>query len=157
MGDFLRASALINNRYEVTLDDIKDMHLTLCTLNSYVSVKASDKSEKDVFLDTYQQTMMHFNTTGAIQQIEFLLSMRKIFQELRENPDKREKLKQVKGILDGLKSLFKKIFPSKTKVDEEDITLETLKTGISEINPSVEEVRELKEGILRDFRDILAR
>ncbi len=156
-SDFLRASALLDNRYEVTMEDVKNMYLTLCTLNSYISVKARDKSEKDVFLDTYQQTMVHFNTTGAIQQTEFLLNMRKIFQEIREDPDKKEKLKHAKGILDGLKNLFKKIFPSKTRIEEENITLETLKAGISEINPGVEEVRELKEGILRDFRDILAK
>ncbi len=156
-SDFLRASAVLDGRYEVTLEDVKNLYLSLCTLNSYISVKARDKSEKDMFLDTYQQTMVHFNTTGAIQQTEFLLSMRKIFQEIRENPDKREKLKQAKGILEGLKGLFRKIFPSKTRVEDEDITLDTLKNSINEINPAVEEVRELKEGILRDYRDILAR
>ncbi len=156
-SDFLRASALLDGRFEVTMDDVKNMYLTLCTLNSYISVKARDKSEKDVFLDTYQQTMVHFNTTGAIQQTEFLLSMRKLFQEIREDPEKKEKLRQAKGLLEGLKSLFRKIFPGKTKVEDEDITLETLKNSINEINPAVEEVRELKEGILRDFRDILTR
>ncbi len=154
LADFLRASAILDNRYEVNMEDVKQMYLTLCTLNSYVSVKAKDKSEKDVFLDTYQQTMVHFNTTGAIQQAEFLLNMRKIFQEIREDPDKKEKLKHAKGLLQSLKGLFKKIFPSKTKVEDDDITLDTLRNSITEINPSVEEVRELKEGIIKDYRDI---
>lgn len=155
IADFLRASALMDNRYEVNMDDVKNMFLTLCTLNSFVSIKARDKSEVDVFLDTYQQTMVHFNTTGAYQQTEFLLNMRKIFQEIREDPDKKDKLKQAKGLLEGLKSLFKKIFPSKNKLEDDDITIETLKNSIAEINPAVEEVRELKEGILKDYKDIL--
>lgn len=155
IADFLRASALLDNRYEVNMDDVKNMYLTLCTLNSFVSIKARDKSEVDVFLDTYQQTMVHFNTTGAYQQTEFLLNMRKIFQEIREDPDKKDKLKQAKGLLEGLKNLFKKIFPSKNKLEDDDITIETLKNSIAEINPAVEEVRELKEGILKDYKDIL--
>lgn len=155
ISDFLRANALLENRFEVNMEDVKNMYLTLCTLNSYISVKARDKSEKDVFLDTYQQTMVHFNTTGAMQQLEFLLGMRKIFQEVREDPEKREKLKHARGLLDSLMGLFRKIFPSKTKVGDEDVTLEMLKNSINDINPAVEEVRELKEGILRDYRDIL--
>lgn len=154
-ADFLRASALLDNRYEVTMEDIKKLYLTLCTLNSYVSVKARDKSEKDVFLDVYDQTMVHFNTTGAIEQLEFLLNVRKIFHELSENPEKRESAQQTGGLLQGLRKLFKRIFPAKSKVDEDEITLEILKNSVSEINPAVEEVRELKEGILKDFKYIL--
>ncbi len=154
LADFLRASAILGGRFEVTMDDVKDMYLALCTLNSFVSVKAKDKSERDVYLDAYQQTLVHFNATGATQQAEFLLNIRKIFQEIRENPEKREKLHEARGILEGLRGLLKKIFPSRFR-SEEEITIETLKNSIAEINPAVEEVRELKEGIMRDFRDII--
>jgi MoxR-like ATPase len=154
LADFLRASAILDNRYEVNMEDVKNMFLGLCTLNSFVSVKAKDKSEKDVYLDSYQQTLVHFNATGATQQAEFLLNMRKIFQEIRENPDKMSRLQDARGILEGLKGLLKKIFPSRFK-SEEEITIETLKRSIADINPAVEEVRELKEGIQRDFRDIM--
>lgn len=155
ISDFLRASALLDNRFEANMDDVKNMYLTLCTLNSYISVKARDKSEKDVFLDTYQQTMVHFNSTGALQQIEFLLGLRRIFQEIREDPAKKERLKAARGLLTSLLGLFRKIFPSKTKVEDEEVTLEMLKNSLNDINPAVEEVRELKEGILRDYRDLL--
>ncbi|MGV7930320.1 MAG: AAA family ATPase [Spirochaetota bacterium] len=154
LADFLRATAILDGRYEVNMDDVKNMYLALCTLNSFVSVKAKDKSEKDVYLDAYQQTLVHFNATGATQQIEFLLNIRKIFQEIRENPEKRDRLKEAKGLIEGLKGLLKKIFPSRFKADDE-ITIETLKANVSEINPAVEEVRELKEGILRDFKDLM--
>ncbi|HDP81162.1 MAG TPA: hypothetical protein ENN21_10020 [Spirochaetes bacterium] len=154
LADYLRASAILHNRYEVNMDDLRDMYLALCTLNSFVSVKARDKSEKDVYLDAYDQTMVHFNATGAIQQLELLLNLRKIFQEIRENPEKREKLKEARGILDGLRGLLKKIFPSRYR-EEDEITIESLKNSIIEINPAVEEVRELKEGILRDYRTII--
>jgi hypothetical protein len=130
------------------------MYLALCTLNSFVSVKAKDKSEKDVYLDAYQQTLVHFNATGATQQIEFLLNIRKIFQEIRENPDRRDRLKEARGLIDSLKGLLKKIFPSRFKAEDE-ITVETLKGNVAEINPAVEEARELKEGILRDFKDLM--
>jgi MoxR-like ATPase len=154
LADFLRASALLDNRYEVNMEDLKNMFIGLCTQNSYVSVKAKDKSERDVYLDAYQQTMVHFNATGAIQQTEFLLNIRKIFQEIRENPEKRNRLNEVKGLIDGIRTLLKKILPSRFK-SEEEITIETLKNSIVEINPAVEEVRELKEGILRDYKDIM--
>ncbi|HOJ29518.1 MAG: MoxR family ATPase [Spirochaetes bacterium] len=154
LQDFLRANALLNNRFEVTMDDLKDMYLALCTLNSFISVKAKDKSEKDVFLDAYQQTMVHFNATGAIQQIEFLLNLRRIFQEIMENPEKKERLlASSSGILRGLKNLLKKLFPSRASDDE--ITLETLKRSLTELQPAVEEVRELKEGITKDYFAIL--
>jgi hypothetical protein len=154
LADFLRASAILDNRYEVTMDDVKNMYIALCTQNSFISVKAKDKSERDVYLDAYQQTLVHFNATGAIQQAEFLLNMRKIFQEIRENPERRERLQEARGLMEGLKGLLKKIFPSRFKTDEH-ITMETLKNSIAEINPAVEEVRELKEGVLKDFRDIM--
>lgn len=154
LQDFLRANALLNNRFEVTMDDLKEMYLASCTLNSFISVKAKDKSEKDVFLDAYQQTMVHFNATGAIQQIEFLLNLRRIFQEIMENPEKKERLlASSSGILKGLRNLLKKIFPSRSS--DEEITLETLKRSLTDLQPAVEEVRELKEGITRDYFAIL--
>src|SRR3990172_2475960 len=70
VGDFLRASALTNNRLQVNTDDLKEMYICLCTLNSYVSVKAKDKSEIDIYRDTFSQTMAHYTATGAIQQIK---------------------------------------------------------------------------------------
>jgi hypothetical protein len=154
MADYLRAAALLNGRFEVNMEDLNNMYLALCTLNSYISVKTKDKSEKDVYLDAYQQTMVHFNATGSIQQIEFLLNVRKIFQEIRENPEKRDKLKHARGLFEGIRSLLKKIFPSRLKAGEEEITLETLKNSLADLNPAVEEVRELKEGIQRDYKDI---
>ncbi len=154
LADFLRASAILNNRFEVTMDDVRDMYFALCTLNSFVSVKARDKSEKDVYLDAFDQTMVHFNVTGAVHQVELLLNLRKIFQEIRENPEKKEKLKEARSVLDGLRDLMKKIFPSRFKEDAE-ITIESLRNSIADINPAVEEVRELKEGILRDYRGII--
>lgn len=154
LADFLRASAILDNRYEVNMEDVKNLYIALCTLNSFVSVKAKDKSQRDVYLDAYQQTMVHFNATGAIQQVEFLLNIRKIFQEIRENPEKKDQLKDAKGLLDGLKGLLKKIFPSKFKTEEE-ITIESLKNSIADINPAVEEARELKEGLLKDYKDII--
>ncbi|HOO72575.1 MAG TPA: AAA family ATPase [Spirochaetota bacterium] len=153
MADFLRASAVLNRRFEVNMDDLKDMYLALCTLNSFVSVKAKDKSEKDVFLDAYQQTMVHFNTTGAIQQIEYLLNVRKILQEIRENPEKRDQILEKKHLIDSLLSILRKVFPSKRKEDEK-LTIESLKKGVLELNPTVEDVAELKDGILRDYQDV---
>ncbi len=153
LGDFLRANALIKNRFEVEVDDIKDMYLALCTLNSYVSIKAKDKSEKDVFLDAYQQTMTHFKVTGAIHQIEFLLNVRKIFQELRENPDRRDDILARKGVIESFLTILKNLFPGKRR-EEDKVTIETLRKNVVEINPAVEEVNELKDGILKDYRDI---
>ncbi len=154
LADFLRASALLHNRFTVTMDDLKDMSLALCTLNSYISVKAKDKSEIDVFNDAYQQMMIHFKATGAIEQIEFLLQVRSVLQAIRENPDKRDLILQRKGLFDGILELIKKIFTSKNKGEDDRLTVDSLKTRILELNPVVEEVNELKDGILKDYRDI---
>ena len=153
LSDFLRASAILNNRFEVTEEDMKEMFVALCTLNSYISVKAKDKSERDVYTDAYQQTMVHFNAAGAIPQIEFLLNVRKILQEIREDPDKREAILAKKSVLDALLGILKKIFPAKKKEDDK-LTIESLKTSVLELNPAVEEVNELKGGILRDYKDL---
>lgn len=153
LSDFLRASALLNNRFEVTEEDLKEMYLALCTLNSYISVKAKDKSERDVYLDAYQQTMVHFNAAGAIPQIEFLLSVRKVLQEIREDPDKREAILSKKGIIESFLNILKRIFPAR-KREGESFTIESLKNSVLELNPAVEEVNELKNGILKDYKDL---
>ncbi len=155
LSDFLRASALTHNRFKVTTDDLKEMYLALCTLNSYVSVKSMDKSEADLYREAFQQTMIHFDTTGAGSQIELLLNIRRIFQELRENPEKRESILARKGLIYDIKEILRKIFPSKKKSEDDDITLASLKRSVDEIVPAVEEVRELKMGILKDYEDLI--
>ena len=153
-GDFLRASALLNNRFEVTMDDLKEMYHCLSTLNSYISVKAKDKSENDLFLDTFKQTMAHFNATGAFQQIELLLNIRKIFQEIRQNPERREAILARKSVLQSVFEFIRKIFPMKSVDDNQKLTIESLKKNILDLTPVVEEVQELKNGIMQDYREL---
>ena len=153
LSDFIRANALLNNRLEVRLDDLADMHLALCTLNSYVSVKTKDKSERDLYLDVYRQTMTHFNVTGGIQQIEFLLNARSVLQDLRKNPANKENLFKQKGVLDNIFRLILKVFPNRNSQNDE-LTPELLKKGILELEPAVSEVDELKDGILKEFKDL---
>jgi MoxR-like ATPase len=156
LGDFLRASAIINNRFEVTMDDLRDMHIALCTLNSFVSMKNMDKSEKDLYLDVFQKTMNHFKANGALVQIEFLLNIRKIFEEIKSDPDKREQILKKSSLLEGLKNLLKMVFAGRRREgEEENLTLEYLKKSVFEVNSSVEEVNELKNGILKDYRDLM--
>jgi MoxR-like ATPase len=154
MSDFLRASAMLDNRFEVNLQDLRNMYFGLVTLNRYISVKQKEKQFKDVFIDAYEQTMSHFKATNAFPQIDFLLNIKNIFQVLREDPGKREKLHEEKGLLQGVKTLLMKLFPLKTRDDENTMTVESLKKSVIELNPAVEEVRELKQGILRDYKDI---
>jgi len=154
ISDYLRASALSHNRFEVTLEDLQEMYLCLCTLNSFISVKSKDKSEKDIFNDLYQQTMIHLNASGAIPQIEFLLKIRNIFDELRANPEKKESILAKKGLGYFFKDLILKIFPHKqksTKEDQEELTIDSLKKHLSELQPVVEEVRNLKDGLIQEY------
>ncbi len=153
MSDFLRASAMLDNRSEVTLQDLRNMYFALVTLNRYISVKQKEKQFKDVFIDAYEQTMSHFKATNAFQQIDFLLNIKSIFQVLREDPGKKERLHEEKGLLQGVKALFMKIFPLK-RDDENITTVDSLKKSVIDLNPAVEEVRDLKQGILRDYKDI---
>ncbi|MFH0974884.1 MAG: AAA family ATPase [Spirochaetota bacterium] len=153
IADFLRATAILDNRYEITMQDLRNMYIGLVTLNRYVSVKQKDRLFTDIFIDTYEQTMSHFKATNAFQQIDFLLNIKNIFQVLRDNPEKKETLHEEKGLLQSLKNILVKIFPLKTK-EEDVLTIESLRKNIVELNPSVEEVRELKQGILRDYKDI---
>jgi MoxR-like ATPase len=153
MSDFLRASAMLENRNEVTLQDLRNMYFALVTLNRYISVKQKEKQFKDVFIDAYEQTMSHFKATNAFQQIDFLLNIKNIFQLLRDDPGKKERLHEEKGLLQGVKALLLKIFPLK-RDDENITTVDSLKKSVVDLNPAVEEVRDLKQGILRDYKDI---
>lgn len=153
LGDFLRASAIVNNRFKVTMDDVREMYLALCTLNSYTSIKNLDKSEKDLYLDVYQKTMNHFKANGALAQIEFLLGIRSIFEEIKNDPEKKDMILKKSSLLDNLKNLLKLVFTGKRNEDEE-ITLESLKKSVFEVSSSVEEVNELKNGILKEYREL---
>jgi MoxR-like ATPase len=153
MSDFLRASAVLDNRNEVSLQDLRNMYFALVTLNRYISVKQKERQFKDVFIDAYEQTMSHFKATNAFQQIDFLLNIKNIFQVLRDDPGKKEKLHEEKSLLQGVKTLLMKIFPLK-RDDEDTMTIDSLKKSVIDLNPAVEEVRDLKQGILRDYKDI---
>jgi len=97
--------------------------------------------------------MNHFKATGALSQIEFLLSVRTIFEEIKNDPEKRDSILKKSTLFDNLKNLFKLVFTGKRREDEE-ITLESLKKSVFDIGSSVEEVNELKNGILREYREI---
>ncbi len=153
-GDFLRASALLNNRFQVTTDDLKEMFLCLTTLNSYISVKAKDKSEVDLYLDTFNQTMTHYKATGAFQQIELLLNIRQVFQEIRQNPERRDAILARKGVLQSVLEFLRKLFPNRRPEDDQKLTIESLKKNILDLTPAVEEVQELKNGIMQDYREL---
>lgn len=154
IGDFLRASAVLDGRNEANMNDLRNMYFALTTLNSYVSVKQKDRSERDMFLDVYEQTMSHFKAAGAFQQIEFLANIRSIFQAVREDPEKKEKLLRSKGLLQGVKKLISKLFPSVSISEDDAMTIESLKKSLFDLNPGVDEVRELKQGILKDYKDL---
>lgn len=154
LSDFLRASAIVNNRFTVNMDDIRDMYLALCTLNSYTSIKNLDKSEKDLYLDVYQKTMNHFKANGALSQIEFLLGVRTIFEEIKNDPEKRDLILKKSSLLDNLKNLFKLVFTGRRKDEEDEITLDSLKKSVFDVTSSVEEVNELKNGILKEYREL---
>ncbi|HNX25628.1 MAG TPA: AAA family ATPase [Spirochaetota bacterium] len=154
LSDFLRASAIVNNRFTANMDDIRDMYLALCTLNSYTSIKNLDKSEKDLYLDVYQKTMNHFKANGALSQIEFLLGIRTIFEEIKNDPEKRDLILKKSSLLDNLKNLFKLVFTGKRKDDEDEVTLDSLKKSVFDVASSVEEVNELKNGILKEYREL---
>jgi len=153
LGDFLRASAIVNNRFAVNMDDLRDMHFALCTLNSYTSIKNLDKSEKDLYLDVYQKTMNHFKATGALAQIEFLLGVRSVFAEIKNDPEKRDLILKKSTLLDNLKSLLMKVFTGRRNEDDE-VTLDSLKKSVFDVSSSVEEVNELKSGILKEYREL---
>ncbi len=153
LGDFLRASAVVNNRFTVNMDDLRDMHFALCTLNSYTSIKNLDKSEKDLYLDVYQKTMNHFKATGALAQIEFLLGVRSVFEEIKNDPEKRDMILKKSTLLDNLKNLFRLVFTGKRNEDDE-VTLDSLKKSVFDVSSSVEEVNELKNGILKEYREL---
>ncbi len=155
LSDFLRASALFNGRKEVNMDDLKDLYLGLCTLNSHVVIKTVDKSEMEIYLDVYQKTMTHFTATGAIDQIRFLLEVKRLLHDLKWNPERKDSILSGSGPLASIFNLLMKIFPGRNKDESEKITIQGLKQSVSELNPSVEEVHELKIGILIEYHDLV--
>jgi len=155
LSDFLRATALIKGRYTVDMEDLRELYLALCTLNSFVSLKNMDKSEKDLYLDVYQKTMNHFKANGAIAQVEFLINIRNIFQEIQDDPEKRDLILKKSSFLDNIKNLIKSVFTGKKDSENEEFTLDSLKRSVFEVNSSVEEVTELKNGILKEYRELV--
>ena len=155
LNDFLRAAALIKGRYTVNMDDLRELYLALCTLNSYVSLKNMDKSEKDLYIDVYQKTMSHFKANGAIAQVEFLINIRNIFQEIKEDPEKRDTILKKSTFLDSIKNLLKTLFTGRRDTEDEEFTIDSLKRSVFEVVSSVEEVNELKNGILKDYRELV--
>lgn len=153
LTDFLRASALLDGRFEATMDDVRHMYLALCTLNSYVSVKNTDKSEKDIFMDIFENTMKRYQGTGAMEQVRFLLQVREIFTTIRNHPGMRGELLKKQSLLDTLLGLFSVILPSKKKEGKE-VTVESLKQDLLDLHPALEEVDELKKGIMLEFKDL---
>lgn len=154
LSDFLRACAIVNNRFVVNMEDLREMYLALCTLNSYTSIKNLDKSEKDLYLDVYQKTMNHFKANGALAQIEFLLGIRAIFEEIKNDPEKKDMILKKSSLLDNIKNLLKLVFTGKRKDEDEEITLDSLKKSVFDVTSSVEEVNELKNGILKEYREL---
>ncbi len=154
LSDFIRASAIVNGRFTANMDDIREMYLALCTLNSYTSIKNLDKSEKDLYLDVYQKTMNHFKANGALAQIEFLLGVRSIFEEIKNDPEKRDLILKKSSLLENIKNLFKLVFTGRRKDEEDEITLDSLKKSVFDVTSSVEEVNELKNGILKEYREL---
>ena len=136
------------------MDDLRDMYLALCTLNSFVSVKSMDKSEKDLYLDVYQKTLNHFKANGALSQIEFLLGIRTLFEEIKNDPEKKEQILKKGSMLEGLKNLIRMVFTGRRRDEDEEFTLGSLKKSVFEVNSSVEEVNELKNGILKEYREL---
>lgn len=155
LSDFLRATALIKGRYTVDMEDLRELYLALCTLNSFVSLKNMDKSEKDLYLDVYQKTMNNFKANGAIAQVEFLINIRNIFQEIKDDPEKRDLILKKSSFLDSIKNLIKSVFTGKKDSENEEFTLDSLKRSVFEVNSSVEEVTELKNGILKEYRELV--
>lgn len=154
MADLLRACAIMDDRYDVTVDDLKQMYLGLVTLNRFIHVGQRDKQYKELFLALYDQTIANLHATNAFHEIDFLLNIKDIFHVLRNEPEKRERLHEEKGLLRGVKSLLAKMFPLRNRDGDSLTTIESLKRQVAELNPAVAEVRELKHGILRDYIDL---
>ena len=72
---------------------------------------------------------------------------------IRENPEKKEAILTRKGILESLFGLLKRIFPARSR-EEDALSVDSLKASVLELKPAVEEVNELREGILKDYQDI---
>lgn len=151
--DFLRASVLMDGRFEAAMDDLKSMYYVLTTLNNIVTIKQTDKSERDVFLDVFEHIMIQYKRTGAFDQIEYLLNVRNILQSVKDNPEKRNNLHENRGLFKGMKELLRKLFPNKIE-KEDELSIESLKKSITELNPAAEELRELKQGILVDYKEL---
>ena len=79
---------------------------------------------------------------------------RQVFQEIRQNPERKEAILARKGILQSVFEFLRKIFPTKRVDEDQKLTIESPKKNILDLTPSVEEVQELKNGIMQDYRDL---
>jgi hypothetical protein len=57
-------------------------------------------------------------------------------------------------VLQSLMDFLRKIFPTRRIEDDQKLSIESLKKNILDLTPAVEEVQELKNGIMQDYRDL---
>jgi len=57
--------------------------------------------------------------------------------------------------LNSIKNLLKAVFTGRRNDENEEFTLDSLKRSVFEVNSSVEEVNELKKGILKEYRELV--
>ena len=62
--------------------------------------------------------MNHFKANGALAQIEFLLGVRTIFEEIKNDPEKRDLILKKTTLLDSFKNLLKMVFTGKRNEDD---------------------------------------
>ncbi len=150
LSDILRASALMDGRPHAGTGDIRALHLGACTLNYHPSGSGTGPTEKEIFLDAFSRTMTHFDATGALEQVRLLLDIRRVMKEMASGTFKRDPGKRESGLLNGIRELLRKFIKSK-RSDDEEITPQTLRRDLMEITPAIEEVRDLRDGILKEF------
>ena len=84
LSGILRAAALRSGRDAAELQDIREIHYGICTLGSRHPGSSGEKSEKEIFMESFDEMMLHMNGTGAMEQVRFLLDVRELLAEMKK-------------------------------------------------------------------------
>ncbi|MDP8223525.1 MAG: AAA family ATPase [Candidatus Lernaella stagnicola] len=147
----LRAWALLNGRTRVEETDLPKMNLMLCM------VGAEDEEEK-IFAKTAEETIRYLhNDADFRQQLVILTTILNVIEILKANPKRAGSIDlQALGVLPPQKRWREEMAEKLAKKGSLDLTVEQLRSVLSEIKPNNLYIQELAEGCHKQLQELAA-
>lgn len=147
----LRAIALLDNRTEVSESDLPRMSLMLCMVGA-------EDNEMEIFHKTAEETLRYIHTDDNFRkQLLLLTTVLNVIEILRENPKRAGSIDlEMLGVLPPQKKWREELAEKLARKDDFEVTLEKLRTIISELKPANLYIQELADGCHKQLKALAA-